>query len=66
MRIVTTAGRVLDPDEVADAVVAGVAEERFLILPHPEVHGMLQGKVADHEGWLAAMRHVRATAAERV
>ena len=28
------AGGLLDPDEVADAVVAGIAEERFLILPH--------------------------------
>jgi NAD(P)-dependent dehydrogenase (short-subunit alcohol dehydrogenase family) len=63
MRVVASAGRVLAPDEVAEAVVAGLAEERFLILPHPEVHAMLQGKVADHDGWLAAMRHVRSSAA---
>src|SRR5262249_12119103 len=27
----------LEPEAVADAVVAGLAEEQFLILPHPEV-----------------------------
>ena len=53
----------LDPGEVAESVVAGIAEERFLILPHREVHGMLQGKVADPEAWLAQMRAVRMSAA---
>ena len=28
---------VIEPEDVADAVVAGLADERFLILPHPEV-----------------------------
>ena len=63
LQIVTSSGTVLEPAEVADAVVAGMAEERFLILPHPEVHQMLQGKVADHDKWLAAMRHVQASVA---
>ena len=27
----------LEPEQVADEVVKGLAEERFLILPHPEV-----------------------------
>jgi NAD(P)-dependent dehydrogenase (short-subunit alcohol dehydrogenase family) len=63
MRIVTAAGKVLDPSEVAESVVTGIGDERFLILPHPEVHGMLQGKVADPDVWLAQMRAVRAAAA---
>ncbi len=35
-RAVTAAGEVLTPEAVADAVVAALAQERFLILPHPK------------------------------
>ncbi len=59
--ITVTAGTVLSPEDVATAVVEGIASERFLILPHPEVQTMLQGKVADHDGWLTAMSHIRAS-----
>ena len=62
LRIVASSGRVLAPEDVADTVVAGLEQERFLILPHPEVHRMLQGKVADHDNWLSAMRRIRASA----
>ena len=31
----------IEPTDVADAVVAGLADERFLILPHPEVADLL-------------------------
>jgi NAD(P)-dependent dehydrogenase (short-subunit alcohol dehydrogenase family) len=63
LRIATAAGRLLDPAEVADAVVAGIAEERFLILPHPEVHALLQRKVADPDAWFAGMQAARASGA---
>ncbi|WP_040788776.1 SDR family oxidoreductase [Nocardia paucivorans] len=53
---VKTAGAVLTPDEVADTVLTGVAEERFLILPHPEVLTMYQQKGSDYERWLRGMR----------
>lgn len=46
----------IGPDEVAAAVVEGLAAERFLILPHPEVQGFFQNKAADHDRWLAGMR----------
>jgi NAD(P)-dependent dehydrogenase (short-subunit alcohol dehydrogenase family) len=55
-RVVAASGAILEPDDVAAAVVAGLAEERFLILPHPEVAGYARRKAADPEGWLAAMR----------
>lgn len=55
-RIVAASGAILEPDDVADAVVAGIAAERFLILPHPEVAGYAERKVTDPDGWLAAMR----------
>ncbi|MFF8828523.1 SDR family NAD(P)-dependent oxidoreductase [Streptomyces sp. NPDC015131] len=39
-------------EEVADALFAGMAEGRFLILPHPEVADHARARLADHEGWL--------------
>ena len=62
--IVATAGAMLEPEEVAAAVVEGLHEERFLILPHPEVMTFLRRKVDDHERWLAGMRRLQARVAE--
>ncbi|HEX2773913.1 MAG TPA: SDR family oxidoreductase [Micromonosporaceae bacterium] len=54
--VTAASGAVLDPDKVADAVVDGLAAERFLILPHPEVAAYVRRKAEDPDGWLAAMR----------
>jgi NAD(P)-dependent dehydrogenase (short-subunit alcohol dehydrogenase family) len=51
----------LEPDQVADAVVRGLADERFLILPHPEVAEYFRRKAADYDRWLRGMRRLRAT-----
>jgi NAD(P)-dependent dehydrogenase (short-subunit alcohol dehydrogenase family) len=48
-------------EEVADAVVRGLAEERFLILPHPEVETYFQRKAGDYDRWLAGMRKLQAS-----
>ena len=48
----------LTPEQVAEAVVEGLAEERFLILPHPEVATYFQHKANDNERWLRAMRRL--------
>jgi NAD(P)-dependent dehydrogenase (short-subunit alcohol dehydrogenase family) len=58
--IVATAGAMLEPEEVAASVVEGLHEERFLILPHPEVMTFLRRKVDDNERWLAGMRRLQA------
>jgi NAD(P)-dependent dehydrogenase (short-subunit alcohol dehydrogenase family) len=63
-RVTAASGRVLTVEEVADAVVAGLAEERFLILPHPEVAGYEQRRAQDRDRWLAAMRAMAAKAGE--
>jgi NAD(P)-dependent dehydrogenase (short-subunit alcohol dehydrogenase family) len=60
-RVVAAAGRVLEPEEVADAVVDGLREARFLILPHPEVGEYFQRKAADYDRWLAGMRRLQAS-----
>ncbi|MGI9607605.1 MAG: SDR family oxidoreductase [Acidimicrobiales bacterium] len=49
----------IEPDDVADAVIVGLADERFHILPHPEVAKYVAHKGADIESWLAAMRKLQ-------
>src|SRR5437588_8612406 len=51
----------LEPEQVADHVVKGLAEEKFLILPHPEVSEYFQRKAADYDRWLRGMRRLQAT-----
>lgn len=46
---------VLSPDEVADAVIDGLAQERFLILPHPQVSDYMRRKAADYDRWIGGM-----------
>ena len=51
---------VLPPEAVAAAVVAGLAAEQFLILPHPEVATYEQRRAGDRERWLKGMRRAQA------
>jgi NAD(P)-dependent dehydrogenase (short-subunit alcohol dehydrogenase family) len=48
------------PEQVADDCLAAMRDERFLVLPHPEVLDYLRGKTADVERWLGGMRKLRA------
>ena len=58
-RVVRAAGAVLEPDDVADAVVRVIDAETFLILPHPEVLMFFQRKAMDYDRWLAGMRRLQ-------
>jgi len=49
----------ITPEAVADAVVAGIADGRFLILPHPEVARMYAGRASDPGRWLAGMNKLQ-------
>ncbi len=49
----------VSPEDVADAVVKGIDEERFLILPHPEVAEYFRRKADDYDRWLRGMRRLR-------
>ncbi|MFI9406726.1 SDR family oxidoreductase [Nocardia sp. NPDC052316] len=60
VKAVKTAGAVLSPDQVAEIIVAGVAAEHFLILPHPEVLKMYRHKGTDYDRWLDGMRRFQA------
>lgn len=48
-------------DAVADVVVRGLADERFLILTHPQVGEWEARKIADRERWIRGMRRSWAT-----
>jgi short-subunit dehydrogenase len=56
---VVLAQGVIEPEAVADAVIAGLAAERFLILPHPEVATYLEHKAADPDRWIGGMRKLQ-------
>ncbi|CAA9529561.1 MAG: Oxidoreductase, short-chain dehydrogenase/reductase family [uncultured Solirubrobacteraceae bacterium] len=58
-RTVMAAGPVLAPADVAQVVVEALADERFLVLPHPEVLEFFRHKGADYERWLAGMRRLQ-------
>lgn len=55
----------IEPEEVADAVIRGLAAERFLILPHPEVAEYFRRKGDDYDRWLAGMRKLNARVLDR-
>ncbi|MGW0084909.1 SDR family oxidoreductase [Streptomyces sp. NPDC003393] len=49
----------IEPEDVADALFKGIQEDRFLILPHPEVAGFYQARAADPDRWLTNMNHIQ-------
>ena len=59
-RAVTSAGEVLEPERVAEVVIEALADERFLILPHPEVETDEKRRADDRERWLRGMRRAQA------
>ena len=50
---------ILSADYVADCILAGIEEERFLVLPHPQVATYFQRKADDHDRWISGMRRFR-------
>ena len=55
---------ILPAEAVADAVVEGVREGRFLILSHPQVKTYCERRAADHDRWIGGMRRFRASLSE--
>ena len=50
---------VLEAEDVAAVVMEALAEERFLVLPHPEVETYEQRRAGDRERWLRGMRRMQ-------
>jgi NAD(P)-dependent dehydrogenase (short-subunit alcohol dehydrogenase family) len=49
----------IEPEQVADDVVKAMAEERFMILPHPEAGKFFQNKANDYDRWIKGMRKLQ-------
>jgi NAD(P)-dependent dehydrogenase (short-subunit alcohol dehydrogenase family) len=49
----------IEPEDVADALFKGIEEDRFLILPHPEVAGYYQVRATEPDRWLSTMNHIQ-------
>ncbi|MDI5966285.1 SDR family oxidoreductase [Streptomyces sp. SL13] len=49
----------IEPEEVATAVLAGIAEDRFLILPHPEVADYYALRATQPDRWLGGMNKMQ-------
>ncbi|MFJ6572901.1 SDR family oxidoreductase [Streptomyces sp. NPDC091292] len=49
----------IEPETVADALFAGIAQDRFLILPHPEVAEYYRVRATDPDTWLTGMNHLQ-------
>jgi NAD(P)-dependent dehydrogenase (short-subunit alcohol dehydrogenase family) len=49
----------LEPEQVADVVWQALQDDRFLILPHPEVQGYYGLRATEPDRWLAGMRKLQ-------
>ncbi len=49
----------IEPEAVADALMKGIEEDRFLVLPHPEVAAYYQARAADPDRWMTNMNHLQ-------
>lgn len=49
----------IEPEAVADALLDAMAEDRFLVLPHPEVAAYYRARAKDTDHWLGNMNHLQ-------
>ena len=49
----------IEPEAVADALFDAIEEDRFLVLPHPEVAGYYRARAKDPDHWLGNMNHLQ-------
>lgn len=50
---------VLSAEYVADCILAGIQNEQFLVLPHPQVSTYFRRKADDHDRWIRGMQRFR-------
>ena len=50
---------IISPQQLADSVIKGLEDERFLILPHPEVEKYRERKADNYDRWITGMRRLR-------
>jgi NAD(P)-dependent dehydrogenase (short-subunit alcohol dehydrogenase family) len=49
----------IEPEQVAEAVAQGLADDRFLILPHPEVADYYRARATDTDAWIGNMNRLQ-------
>ena len=49
----------LEPEQVAETMWQALQDDRFLVLPHPEVQGYYEYRATNTDGWLAGMRKLQ-------
>jgi NAD(P)-dependent dehydrogenase (short-subunit alcohol dehydrogenase family) len=49
----------IEPEQVAQAVIRGLSEDRFLILPHPDVAEYYAARAADPDRWIGGMNKLQ-------
>ncbi len=50
----------LTPEQVAQDALAGIEQETFLILPHPQVLGYMRKKTENYDRWIGGMAKIQA------
>ena len=50
---------ILEPDEVANEVILGIKEKKFLILPHKQVQGYMKNKTENYDRWISGMHKLK-------
>ncbi len=50
---------IIEPEELAETVIATLREERFHVLPHPEVEEYVRRKGNDIDRWIGGMQRLR-------
>jgi len=50
---------ILSTEYVADCILAAIQQEKFLVLPHPQVSTYFRRKASDHDRWIEGMRRFR-------
>lgn len=63
---ITAAGDVLEPAVVAAMALDAIRDEKFLVLPHPQVLDMYRQKGADYDRWIAGMRRYQAILEDQI
>ena len=56
---IVLADTAIEPEQVADALAAAMAEGRFLVLPHPEVRDYYVLRATDTDRWLRGMSRLQ-------
>lgn len=49
----------IEPEAVADALFEAMAEDRFMVLPHPEVAGYYRHRASDPDQWIGNMNRLQ-------